>query len=102
DLVRDHRHAFESESLVPSLYRPFTKQWLYFNRRFNERVYQMPRIFPDAEAENLAFNTTSTVGSFSVLIGDIPPSKFVGEDVAQWFPLYLYDEAAQQSDDGLF
>ncbi|HEJ9921900.1 TPA: DEAD/DEAH box helicase, partial [Pseudomonas aeruginosa] len=53
DLVRNHIYAFESGNMVSSLYRPFTKQWLYYNRRFNERVYQMPRIFPDAGTENL-------------------------------------------------
>lgn len=102
DLGKDRSYAFEAECMVPSLYRPFTKQWLYFNRRFNEMVYQMPRIFPHAEVENLAINTTSVNGLFSVLITDILPSKFVGEDVVQWFPLYLYDEAAQASDGDLF
>ena len=53
ELSKGRQFAFETDSLVPSLYRPFTKQWLYFNRRFNEMVLQMPRIFPDAEAKNL-------------------------------------------------
>lgn len=102
DLGKDRSYLFEADCLVPALYRPFTKQWLYFNRRFNEMVYQIPRIFPYAEVENLVINTTSVGGLFSVLIADILPSKFVGEDVVQWFPLYLYDEAAQASKDDLF
>ncbi len=52
ELVKDRRFTFDEVCLVPSLYRPFNKQWLYFNRRFNEMVYQMPRIFPDATARN--------------------------------------------------
>jgi len=102
DLGKDRSYAYEADCLVPGLYRPFTKQWLYFNRRFNEMVYQMPRIFPYEEVENLVINTTSVNGLFSVLIADMLPSKFVGEDVVQWFPLYLYDEAAQTSKDDLF
>ncbi|NMY49824.1 type ISP restriction/modification enzyme [Pseudomonas sp. WS 5011] len=102
DLGKDRSYAYEADCLVPGLYRPFTKQWLYFNRRFNEMVYQMPRIFPYVEVENLVINTTSVNGLFSVLIADMLPSKFVGEDVVQWFPLYLYDEAAQTSKDDLF
>ncbi|WP_161865503.1 DEAD/DEAH box helicase [Pseudomonas yangonensis] len=102
DLGKDRSYAFEADCLVPGLYRPFTKQWLYFNRRFNEMVYQIPRIFPYAEVENLVINTTSVNGLFSVLIADMLPSKFVGEDVVQWFPLYLYDEVAQASDNDLF
>ncbi|HOI66192.1 MAG TPA: hypothetical protein PLD03_06270, partial [Thiomonas arsenitoxydans] len=61
ELSKGRRFAFEPASLIPSLYRPFTKQWLYFNRRFNERVYQMPRIFPDAAAENLVICLTGLV-----------------------------------------
>lgn len=102
DLGKDRRYAFEADCLVPGLYRPFTKQWLYFNRRFNEMVYQIPRIFPGAGKENLAINTTSAGGLFSVLITDTLPSKFVGEDVAQWLPLYLYEESAKASKHDLF
>ncbi|WP_425277474.1 type ISP restriction/modification enzyme, partial [Bartonella queenslandensis] len=46
ELVRGKFFEFEDICLTQSLYRPFTKQWLYYNRSFNERVYQMPRIFP--------------------------------------------------------
>lgn len=102
DLGKDRRYTFEADCLVPGLYRPFTKQWLYFNRRFNEMVYQMPRIFPGAGKENLAINTTSAGGLFSVLITDTLPSKFVGEDVAQWLPLYIYEESAKASKRDLF
>lgn len=98
ELAKNRSFGYEATSLTPSLYRPFTKQWLYFNRTFNEMVLQMPRIFPHAEAENLVINTTSVGGLFSVLIANTLPSKFVGEDVVQWFPLYLYDEQAQATD----
>ena len=37
---------------VPCVYRPFTKQWQFFSRRLNEMVYQMPRVFPNAELPN--------------------------------------------------
>lgn len=103
DLSKDRRYAFESECVVPSLYRPFTKQWLYFNRKFNEYVFQMPRIFPDAGAKNVVINL-SNVGSkhdFTALItGTV--ADFQSHFNGQCFPLYIYDEAAQQSDDGLF
>jgi len=94
--------SFDDSKIMASLYRPFSKQYLYFDGMFNHRVGQMPLIFPDAGAENLVINTTSVGGLFSVLMADILPSKFVGEDVVQWFPLYLYDETAQASKDDLF
>ncbi|CAA9889651.1 Helicase domain-containing protein [Candidatus Methylobacter favarea] len=47
------KQSFENASLGYALYRPFSKSWMYYSREFNERVYQMPRIFPDASVENL-------------------------------------------------
>ena len=104
DLVRNHIYAFESGNMVSSLYRPFTKQWLYYNRRFNERVYQMPRIFPDAGTENLVIGVSAAGEkvAFSALISrHVPSLHFVDIEGSQCFPLYLYDEAAQASDSDL-
>lgn len=99
ELAKGNSFVFEAASMVPSLYRPFTKQWLYFNRRFNEMVYQMPRIFPEAGVENLAI-CVAGVGakhSFCSLIVDtLPNLGMVDIGVTQCFPLYLYDEEAQE------
>jgi predicted helicase len=103
DLVRSREFAYDSACLVTSLYRPFTKQWLYFNRRFNEMVYQMPRIFPDSSASNLAImvkQRPSAEGHFALMVSRPPELQTDGG--AQSFPLYLYDEAAQASDGDLF
>jgi predicted helicase len=43
--------VFQEENIRTSLYRPFSKQFLYFGRMFNERVYQFPSIFPTNETE---------------------------------------------------
>jgi predicted helicase len=107
ELAKGRQFNFDSESVIPSLYRPFTKQWLYFNRRFNEMVYQMPRIFPDAEAENRAIMTTAKgAKEFSCVITDVITDLNSMSAGAQCFPLYLYDEAAKESDNttqaGLF
>lgn len=74
----------------------------YFNRRFNEMVYQMPRIFPDAASENLVI-CASAPGEkvpFSTFISAIVPSlHMVDIEGSQCFPLYLYDEAAEADTD---
>ncbi|MBX9637344.1 MAG: hypothetical protein K2Q45_07330 [Nitrosomonas sp.] len=94
ELAKDRQFAFEDHSLIPSLYRPFTKQWLYFNRTFNEMVLQMPRIFPDAGTKNLVI-CVAGVGAkfdFCTLITDkLPNLGMVDIGVTQCFPLYLYD-----------
>ncbi|HNR22205.1 MAG TPA: DEAD/DEAH box helicase family protein [Steroidobacteraceae bacterium] len=98
ELAKGRRHEFESSCLVRGLYRPFSKQWLYFNRRFNERVLQMPRIFPNATACNRVICVTGLGESaaFSSLIAEeLPNFHFVAG--TQCFPLYLYDEADRES-----
>ena len=93
ELAKDRSLTYQPDNLIPSLYRPFTKQWLYFNRRLNEYIFQMPRIFPDAGAENLVI-CVSGVGArsgFSALIANALPSLDTVEK-GQCFPLYLYDE----------
>lgn len=93
--------AFDQASIVPSLYRPFTKKWAYFNRNFNNRVYQLPRIFPNAAAENLVIQVSGIGASagFAALMSNALPNLHA-VDSGQCFPLYLYEEA--QPEDGLF
>lgn len=101
ELAKDRKFSFENNSLVQSLYRPFTKQWIYFNRRFNEMVYQMPRIFPVAGVENLVIMTTANGSkSFSLTISKFLPDLNSMEAGAQCFPLYLYDEEIKSENDG--
>lgn len=38
-------------AVVEGMYRPFCKQWVYYNRVMNERTYQQPRLFPLASIE---------------------------------------------------
>jgi predicted helicase len=98
ELAKGKQFTFEPNCLTASLYRLFTKQWLYYNRRFNERVYQMPRIFPDATVDNLVI-CVSGIGArsgFSALIADALPNLHT-LDTGQCFPLYLYDTPEDQA-----
>lgn len=69
DLGKGRTYSFQPNCMVRSLYRPFTKQWLYFSKDFNEYVYQLPRMFPNAEADNKVICIPSRDdSSFSALI----------------------------------
>lgn len=99
EFAKDRNFNFEDDCVVPALYRPFTKQWMYFNRRFNEMVYQMPRIFPVAGVENLVIMTTANGSkAFSLTISKALPDLNSMEAGAQCFPLYLYDEEAESKE----
>ncbi|MDE2464534.1 MAG: DEAD/DEAH box helicase [Alphaproteobacteria bacterium] len=98
ELVKDRGAEFDESKLRRCLYRPFFKEWLYFDRQLNNSVYQMPRLFPDIDSDNLVI-VTSGVGAlheFTSLITNVVADLCVGDiRVSQYFPLYLYDEAAQ-------
>ena len=100
DLVKGKRFSFVQESISRSLYRPYTKRWLYFNRRFNEMVYQMPRIYPlDAAADNLVIMVKmrwSGEGQLALMVNCIPDLQSDGG--TQCFPMYLYDDEDVTSD----
>lgn len=102
DLGRNRSYVFQASCVMPSLYRPFTKQWLYFDRRFNEMVYQIPRLFPKAGCQNLVILVKARWSTGQIaFITDRPPA-FTPDGGEQCFPLYLYDEAAQASGNDLF
>ncbi|GAA6890975.1 hypothetical protein CHC151_09250 [Helicobacter pylori] len=73
-----------------AMYRPFNKQWLYWDKNLNERQYQLPKIFPDKDAQNVVINTgISKV--FSALISSEIPSSVIAQH-NQAYPLYYYDD----------
>lgn len=88
---------FDNHHIVVSSYRPFCKQYLYHDRMFNERVYQIPKLFPNPQLENLVI-CVSGIGvtkEFSALITDeIPNLEIVGK--SQCFPLYYFEETGIQ------
>ncbi|GAA4667523.1 DEAD/DEAH box helicase [Bartonella pachyuromydis] len=94
ELVKRKIFEFENACLTQSLYRPFTQQWLYYNRTFNERVYQMPRIFPIGKAvENRMIQITG-IGAkkdFSVLMIKTVSDLQIIEN-GQCFPRYIYED----------
>lgn len=75
-----------------ALYRPFNKQWLYWDKNLNERQGQLPKIFPDKSARNVVINTGVGNGKdFSALVSDFI-SDFSLISPNQAYPLYYYDD----------
>ncbi|MFT4015041.1 MAG: N-6 DNA methylase, partial [Paracoccus sp. (in: a-proteobacteria)] len=94
DFAKAKSFTFDESCLTPSLYRPFTRQWLYYSRAFNEMVYQMPRIFPmgDTEAENqvIMVKQRQHEGSqFALMTKSIPELQTDGG--TQCFPEHYYE-----------
>ena len=93
DVKRGRLYHFEPKSIIKGTYRPFVKQWLYFDRSFNERVCQLPKIFPSNKHENLVISVTGIGANkpFSAFITKILPDyEMVSK--GQCFPLYWYEK----------
>lgn len=75
-----------------ALYRPFNKQWLYWDKTWNEEQSQLPKIFPDKSAQNVVINTGVGNGKdFSTLVSDcISDYSLISPNQA--YPLYYYDD----------
>lgn len=74
-----------------AMYRPFNKQWLYFDKNLNEMQYQLPKIFPNKDAQNVVINTGAGNGkNFSALVSDYISDCFLISH-NQAYPLYYYD-----------
>ena len=96
---RGANYPFKPDAITTATYRPFSKQWLYFNRQFNEMVYQMPKIFPTTGERNLVICVSGIGASkgFSALITDAVPNYHF-HDTGQCFPLYSYSGAVADDD----
>jgi predicted helicase len=103
ELAKDRRLTFENTRIVPNLYRPFSKLYLYFDRKLNEMVYQMPQLFPQEGSENrvIGVSASASRSGYSVLMADVVPSLHATDMVgSQYFPLYLYDGEQAVDEDG--
>lgn len=105
DAIRGKQFEFDITSVVQGMYRPFVTQWLYFNRRFNEMVYQMPKLFPTPRHRNVVISAAGVGANkaFSVFATQsLPDYEMVSK--GQCFPLYWYekDEGKAKQQDEMF
>ena len=94
-LTNGYIAEFTPESIRQTLYRPFTKSHLYFDRFMAERVYVFPSFFPtpQTEGENRII-CVSAIGSsqpFQTMMTDMIPNLGILQ-IAQCFPFYIYAE----------
>lgn len=98
NLIRDAangiEHTFDTNSVRVGLYRPFSKQQLYFNKAMNWSRYLQPKLFPTSKHDNLVICVSGVGASkgFSALITDCTPNLDTLEK-CQNFPLYCYDDS---------
>ncbi len=95
DLRRGKYAEFDEQKIRLALYRPFTKQFLFFDRLLNAEIYSLLSLFPVSVPEHE--NRVLIVGGygrkdFSVLSASTISDLNFYADPAQCFPFYIYDE----------
>jgi predicted helicase len=98
-IKRDRKLVFKEQCLVPVLYRPFSKQWMYFDKNCIWSAYQMPHIFPvGSGVKNLGI-CTSGVGAkkefFAIMVDSIIDRGM--NSAGKVFPLHV----VEAGDDGM-
>ena len=100
ELIKGVKYIFDNSNITYSLYRPFSKQYLYLSRIINKRLGQIPKLFPSPNIENVVISVTG-VGAkkdFTCIIANVIPDlqlQFNG----QCFPLYHYSETNEAAHD---
>ena len=91
DAKKGKKGQFDASKIVPSLYRPFTMEWLYFDRKLNSRVYLQPSYFPDQKYDNqvICVSGKGAASEFSCLMTDSIPNLHT-LDTGQTFPRWVY------------
>lgn len=95
DVKRGRQVTWSPTSIRTSLYRPFSRQHVYFDRVLAAEVYGLPGIFPTESTENvlLGFSGIGHRAPFGSLCAmEIPNLSILSLDGFQWCPFYIYDE----------
>lgn len=95
--------SIQEERLGHSIYRPFCKQNLLFQKNLIQRTYQQLTLFPTHQHKNLLICVSGVSASkgFSALITEYVPSLDLVEKT-QCFPLYWYEENKAMQGKNLF
>ena len=100
-LSRGIEAVFSHEAVLNGLYRPFCKMKVYHNPLMNHRVYQLPKIFPTNNSDNLlicAMGRGSTKDFSALITNTLPDLEMISK--AQCFPLFAYGQSNDTQDAG--
>lgn len=93
-LASDQVAEFDLNAFRISMYRPFVKQFSYFDSMWNWSRYRMPSYFPVGVSSPrlIVLSGVGSASNFSCLITDAIPNKHT-LDTDQAFPEFWYEES---------
>jgi predicted helicase len=100
DLAAGKKYTYRRTHIIDGLYRPYSKQKMYFSRDLNETQYLMPRFF---SGDNLAilFSGPNSPKSFTCLVTTNVPdlnSLSAAADGCRVMPFYDYTTESERVD----
>jgi predicted helicase len=95
NLERFIKAKFEDDKICDAMYRPFTKQKLYFGDKMIHRRGQFKEFFPNNKFENKVICFGNSNSPSALITNGYGDSNFSG--YMQCFPLYYYEERPIQS-----
>jgi predicted helicase len=97
NLLRNNNIFYNDLNINIATYRPFFKQFFYFDNILNEMRSNIPNIFPSSKVKNLVICVPGigVTKEFSTIIANIIPDyELIGK--SQCFPRYYYEEDAKK------
>jgi predicted helicase len=85
DLRRNVPYTFQPDEIVQSVYRPFAKRWLYYDRHLNEMLNQIPGLFGRTIGQNtgIAFRVGERAEFGAIAIEAVPTVDIFVPSAAQ-------------------
>ena len=92
-MASGQRYALLEDMTRTSLYRPFYKQVVAFDRTFNQRTYRLPRLYPTRESENIGISIAGvgTTAPFGCIAANAIPELQILSN-SQYYPRWRYED----------
>ena len=101
-LERHEELYFKESSIRQGMYRPFNKEWFYYDNRLNEVIYQTERMFKPYESNPAITIMGDSTGKpyFALAIDTVPDYNFVssGSGGTQTFSRFRYTKNGERVD----
>ncbi|WP_313554244.1 type ISP restriction/modification enzyme [Stutzerimonas nitrititolerans] len=98
-LAKGEKLSYARDKIVPALYRPFSKQMIYFDSDLIEMISRNRVLFPRGSGENrvICFSGPGCISGFSALITSVPADFCVAamKGGTPCLPLYVYEASLQ-------
>lgn len=97
-LARGTNIHFHEDHFVESMYRPFSKQHVYYDQHLNHERSKLPSAFPTPHHRNIGIylNGTHSSSPFACLMLDTVPCLDLYGKGGQFFPRWTYEKTAHE------